>query len=190
MQLRSLAIASLAAAVLAVAGCNRQERLAEQAAVQAAAAEEAATQAEGAFDAAIAAGNWSLAKAQGDVLLAQHPGSEAAARVGPRLAEVAAKAEAERDARRLAGLWSYQQHKVEGGSQTSAAIYASDEVDIDGSGAQPVRLVLRDHPDWRLEPPPEGAVPALVLDAGRLRVLPQRHGADGAFAARLRRTTV
>ena len=159
MQLRSLAIASLAAAVLAVAGCNRQERLAEQAAVQAAAAEEAATQAEGAFDAAIAAGNWSLAKAQGDVLLAQHPGSEAAARVGPRLAEVTAKAEAEREARRLAGLWSYQQHKVEGGSQTSAAIYASDEVDIDGSGAQPVRLVLRDHPDW-------GRSTYLVLERG------------------------
>jgi len=39
----------------------------------------------------------------------------------------------------------------------------------------------------RLEPPPEGTVPAAVLDAGRLRVLPQRHGTDGAFAARLRR---
>jgi hypothetical protein len=39
----------------------------------------------------------------------------------------------------------------------------------------------------RLEPPPEGAVPAAVLDAGRLRVLPQRHGTDGAVAARLRR---
>ena len=42
-------------------------------------------------------------------------------------------------------------------------------------------------PEWRLEPPPEGAVPSAVLDAGRLRVLPQRHGTDGAFAARLRR---
>jgi len=30
-------------------------------------------------------------------------------------------------------------------------------------------------------------VPDTVLDAGRLRVLPQRHGTDGAFAARLRR---
>jgi len=30
-------------------------------------------------------------------------------------------------------------------------------------------------------------VPAAVLDAGRLRVLPQRHGTDGAFAARMRR---
>ena len=42
-------------------------------------------------------------------------------------------------------------------------------------------------PDWRLDPPPEGVVPAAVLDDGLLRVLPQRHGTDGAFAARLRR---
>jgi 16S rRNA (cytosine967-C5)-methyltransferase len=46
---------------------------------------------------------------------------------------------------------------------------------------------LAEHPGWRVEPPPEGAVTAAVLDAGRLRVLPQRHGTDGAFAARLRR---
>lgn len=41
--------------------------------------------------------------------------------------------------------------------------------------------------EWTLEPPPAGAVPEAVLDAGRLRVLPQRHGVDGSFAARLRR---
>ncbi len=46
---------------------------------------------------------------------------------------------------------------------------------------------LSEHPGWRLDPPPDGAVPAAVLDGGRLRVLPQRHGTDGAFAARLRR---
>jgi 16S rRNA (cytosine967-C5)-methyltransferase len=50
-----------------------------------------------------------------------------------------------------------------------------------------IESVLPDSPVWRLAPPPEGAVPAAVLDAGRLRVLPQRHGTDGAFAARLRR---
>jgi 16S rRNA (cytosine967-C5)-methyltransferase len=47
---------------------------------------------------------------------------------------------------------------------------------------------LREHPDWKLEAPPPGTVPAPVLDGGYLRVLPQTHGADGAFAARLRRT--
>ena len=51
-----------------------------------------------------------------------------------------------------------------------------------------VERFLAEHPAWQLEPPPEGVVPAEVLDAGRLRVLPQRHGTDGAFAARLRRT--
>lgn len=50
-----------------------------------------------------------------------------------------------------------------------------------------IETFLRESPEWTLEPPPEGTVPAAVLDAGRLRVLPQRHGADGAFAARLRR---
>jgi 16S rRNA (cytosine967-C5)-methyltransferase len=52
---------------------------------------------------------------------------------------------------------------------------------------QQVEAFLAEHPGWTLEPPPEGAVPATVLDAGRLRVLPQRHGTDGSFAARLRR---
>ncbi|MGE5731853.1 MAG: 16S rRNA (cytosine(967)-C(5))-methyltransferase RsmB [Gemmatimonas sp.] len=46
---------------------------------------------------------------------------------------------------------------------------------------------LANNPGWRIDPPPEGTVPAVVLDSGRLRVLPQQHGADGAFAARLRR---
>jgi 16S rRNA (cytosine967-C5)-methyltransferase len=50
-----------------------------------------------------------------------------------------------------------------------------------------VDAFLEQHPDWRLEPPPAGTVPDEVIDAGRLRVLPQQHGTDGSFAARLRR---
>jgi 16S rRNA (cytosine967-C5)-methyltransferase len=45
---------------------------------------------------------------------------------------------------------------------------------------------LSEFPGWRLEPPPDGVVPATVLDGGRLRVLPHVHGTDGAFAVRLR----
>ncbi|MDQ3672903.1 MAG: 16S rRNA (cytosine(967)-C(5))-methyltransferase RsmB, partial [Gemmatimonadota bacterium] len=41
--------------------------------------------------------------------------------------------------------------------------------------------------NWKLDPPTDDVVPAEVIDAGKLRVLPQRHGTDGAFAARLRR---
>jgi 16S rRNA (cytosine967-C5)-methyltransferase len=48
---------------------------------------------------------------------------------------------------------------------------------------------LADNPAWVLEPPPEGSVAPELLDGGRLRVLPQRHGTDGAFAARLRKVS-
>jgi hypothetical protein len=48
---------------------------------------------------------------------------------------------------------------VQGGKQLSAAIYAKDEVDVDGSGAKPVRLIFRDHPSW-------GKSSYLVLQAG------------------------
>ncbi len=47
---------------------------------------------------------------------------------------------------------------------------------------------LAKNAEWKLEPPPAGAVPADSLDDGYLRVLPQVHGSDGAFAARLRRS--
>ncbi len=52
---------------------------------------------------------------------------------------------------------------------------------------EPVNAFLAAHPEFTIEPPPEGTVPASTLDGGRLRVLPQVHGTDGAFAARLRR---
>ena len=51
----------------------------------------------------------------------------------------------------------------------------------------PVNDFLASNPDFAAEGPPPGTVPATVLDGDRLRVLPQRHGTDGAFAARLRR---
>jgi len=67
-------------------------------------------------------------------------------------------------------------------------IYSTCSLEPEENDAQ-VESFLAEHPDWRLEPPPEGVVPPQALDAGRLRVLPQRHGADGAFAARLRRAS-
>ncbi len=65
-------------------------------------------------------------------------------------------------------------------------IYSTCSLEPEENDAQ-VESFLADHPGWTLEPPPDGSVPAAVLDAGRLRVLPQRHGTDGSFAARLRR---
>ena len=66
-------------------------------------------------------------------------------------------------------------------------VYSTCSLEIEENDAQ-VERFLADHPEWKLEPPAEGSVPSVVLDAGRLRVLPQRHGTDGAFAARLRRS--
>jgi 16S rRNA (cytosine967-C5)-methyltransferase len=65
-------------------------------------------------------------------------------------------------------------------------VYATCTLEPEENDAQ-IESFLRESPEWTLEPPPEGTVPTPVLDAGRLRVLPQRHGVDGAFAARLRR---
>ena len=49
-----------------------------------------------------------------------------------------------------------------------------------------VEAFLARHPDFRREPP-EAFPPALLSQAGDLAILPQRHGMDGAYAARLRR---
>ncbi|HEY2848946.1 MAG TPA: 16S rRNA (cytosine(967)-C(5))-methyltransferase RsmB, partial [Gemmatimonadaceae bacterium] len=65
-------------------------------------------------------------------------------------------------------------------------VYGTCSLETEENDAQ-VETFLATHPEFTLEPPPEGTVPAAALDAGRLRVLPQRHGADGAFAARMRR---
>jgi len=65
-------------------------------------------------------------------------------------------------------------------------VYSTCSLEPEENDAQ-IESFLDDHPEWSLEPPPSGTVPDTVLDAGRLRVLPQRHGIDGAFAARLRR---
>ena len=65
-------------------------------------------------------------------------------------------------------------------------IYSTCSLELEENDEQVARF-LAEHPDWMLEPPPEGAVPASVLDGGLLRVLPQLHATDGAFAARFRR---
>ncbi len=67
-------------------------------------------------------------------------------------------------------------------------IYSTCSLEPEENDAQ-VDSFLSDKLNFILEPPPEGSVSPDLLDAGRLRVLPQRHGTDGAFAARLRRVS-
>lgn len=159
MNKTTLIYAALLGAV-AISGCrDRAADAAAQAAAVAAANEKAANENAAGFDAAFADENWALAKAQGDVLVAKYPDSAAAKRIRPQYDEAIAKAEAARETLRLAGLWTYNSEAVKGGEQLSAAIYSKDDVDTDGSGAKPVRLIFRDHPSW-------GKSSYLVLQAG------------------------
>lgn len=131
----------------AFAGCAPAPDPAAQAAAQAAANEQAAEAMAAQFEAEFAKDNWGLARAHGDVLMAQHADTQAAARIRPRYEDAKAKAEDEREQRRLAGLWMYQTERTGGGEQLSAAIYAKEPVDT-GAGRVPVRLIFRDHPEW------------------------------------------
>ncbi|CAN5762575.1 16S rRNA (cytosine(967)-C(5))-methyltransferase RsmB [soil metagenome] len=65
-------------------------------------------------------------------------------------------------------------------------IFSTCSLELEENDEQ-VQRFLAEHPGWVVEPPPEGVVPEDTLDNGCLRVLPQRHGTDGAFAARFRR---
>jgi 16S rRNA (cytosine967-C5)-methyltransferase len=67
-------------------------------------------------------------------------------------------------------------------------VYSTCSLEREENDEQFERFLER-HPGWRLDPPPDGVVPQTVLDRGLLRVLPQLHGTDGAFAARLRRSS-
>jgi 16S rRNA (cytosine967-C5)-methyltransferase len=67
-------------------------------------------------------------------------------------------------------------------------IYSTCSLEPEENDLQ-VQSFLADNLNWIIEPPPEGSVSPDLLDNGKLRVLPQRHGTDGAFAARLRRVS-
>ena len=160
MKTTTLAIAL--AAVLLLPACKGEDpqAAAQAAAAQAAAKEQAADAMAKQFEDAVSAQNWRLAKGYGEVLQIDHPTSQAAARVKPRLDDIRARAETEVLQQRLAALWSYGDEPVgKDGHQLSASIYSQEPVDTDGGGAHPVRLIFRDHPDW-------GRSAYLVLEAG------------------------
>ena len=133
-----LITAALALALLAACHGKDPQAEAKAQAAQQAAQEAAATDAAKAFDAAVAQQNWRLAKAQGDVLVAQFPQSKAAQRVRAQLVDIKAKADAAREGERTAALWSYDKEPVQGGgTQLSASIYSRDGVDTGGGALRP-----------------------------------------------------
>lgn len=157
----------VAACLLALAACSdpEAERQAQQAAAAAAKADQEAKAEKVAaeYEREVAAQNWERARLHGSSLLDLYKDTEVAARIAPGFDEVKAKAEAAREQRRLQGLWQYNEIPVgTKGVQRSAAIYSKERVDVDGSGAKPVQLVFRDHPEWKRHA-------YLVLQAGDFR---------------------
>lgn len=138
------------ACALAVSACgDREAERAAAAAAQAAAIEQQADELAKKYDSAVASNDWDMARIHGIALVDQYPQSTAATRIGPSLDEVKGKAETAREQRRMEALWAYAQVPADGGTQRSAMIYSKEPVDVDGSGAKPVQLVFRDHPEWK-----------------------------------------
>lgn len=65
-------------------------------------------------------------------------------------------------------------------------VYSTCSLEPEENGAQ-VKRFLAGHPDFHREPT-DAVAPDLLSPQGDLMVLPQQHGMDGAFAARLRRS--
>jgi hypothetical protein len=102
--------------------------------------------------------NWTLARAHCDVLAYRFPDSAVVKRYAARCADAKSRADAQAEAARLQGLWSYQTAPAGKGTQLNASIYSKDDIDT-GAGSSHVRLIFRDHPEW-------GRSSYLVLDNG------------------------
>ena len=157
--MRIATTALLLVSVFMLGACQRAPTPEEVRVAQAAAEEQAAEAMAVQFDTEYARQNWGLAKAYGDVLLDKHPDSAAAERIRAQHAEAANKAEAEREARRTAALWTYQAQPAGKGKQLTAAIYSREPVDVGDGVPERVRLIFRDHPEW-------GRSSYLVLGSG------------------------
>lgn len=130
--------------LLVACGPSAEERAAATAAAAAQRAEAEAAQHLADYQARLEEGNVELAAAYGDLIQARYANTQAATALAETFPEVKAQALSLREGRRLAGLWTYQTSPMQGGTQKTAVIYASD-------GASPrVRLVLRRHSSWGL----------------------------------------
>ena len=140
----------VAATVMALSACgDREAERQAAAAAQAAVIEQEADALAKKYDSAVASSDWDMARIHGVALVSEYPQSSAAARIEPALEAVKAKAVFAREQRRMEALWDYAQVAAKGGTQRSASILSQAPVDVDGSGAKPVQLVFRDHPEWK-----------------------------------------
>jgi hypothetical protein len=142
----------------ALAGCGptpEEQRAAEQAAAEARAAALDAKLAPTlqVYRDALARDDAALAVASAEVILADGPGSAAAAVVAEGLEDLRARATAQKETARLAALWGYVSTPIDGESrpQKAASIrnLRPSEDDASSFAVVPtVQLVLRDDPRW------------------------------------------
>lgn len=101
------------------------------------------------YDAALTREDFALAQILGKLVLSQHSASPEAQRIRPDFAEVEKRAEAQRDQKRQADLWTYHAVPMADGKGIvyTGFIWAKAEP---GSRLPAVRLVLRNHPEWGL----------------------------------------
>ncbi len=95
--------------------------------------------------AAEAAGQPEAALIYAREIVRKYPGSDAATRVGEQIPALQAAADADRERKRLAGLWTYHAVAAGDGTQLTAYIFGDAAAEPD---APALRLVLRLHPEW------------------------------------------
>jgi hypothetical protein len=97
-----------------------------------------------------ASASWDLAVSLGDEVLKKYPGTAAAAQTQQTIADVHAKADAQRESRRLARLWAYNAVPEAGGTQYTGAVESKQplKASTDPKDPRRLRLVLRQHPQW------------------------------------------
>jgi hypothetical protein len=95
-------------------------------------------------EAARAAGRLDAARIYAEEILERYPETAAGQRMQGEITALREAAEAEREARRLAEMWTYHQVDYEDASAFTAYIFGQPETDQ----APAVRLVLRRHPEW------------------------------------------
>ncbi|NUO73854.1 MAG: hypothetical protein HOQ10_14205 [Frateuria sp.] len=144
MKLPSRPSAIALCGLLALAGCSSQDQ--DQGAnpgPAASAQADAAARKLDTYRQLLRIHNDEMAVTMGHDILDHYPGSAAAKEVEQTLPEIEKRWKENSEKNRLATLWLYQVSPMEGGTQSTATIYASQPAANDR-----VRLVLRRHTAW------------------------------------------
>ncbi|MGN2244034.1 hypothetical protein ACFWZU_11045 [Frateuria sp. GZRR33] len=129
--------------VLALAGCNSQDQEQPAQAPAASAQNDDAARKLDTYRQLLRIHNDEMAVTMGHDILDRYPDSAAAKEVQQTLPDIEKRWKEESEKRRLDALWLYQVSPMQGGTQSTATIYASQP-----AGNDRVRLVLRRHTDW------------------------------------------